>query len=370
MCGAPCGVGRVLSGNQLSGSIPSSIAYASHLQRLWLDNNLLSGSLPDTFKALSKLTSLRVNATSLSGTLPSSLGSFTSLDSLNRSGSGLTCPADHTSCGPSQSLNSSFCQTCASFCQTCGTPASEKMMRAGHGVELGMGAIIGIAVVAVVILLLLLAAVVLFVRRKRQQGPAGLGPSLAAPRCTEFSLDEVQQMANKNHPNIVRLLGFAVGGDLRTRPEHILIYEFVPNGDLHKWIDPGIFGVLMLVVLTGRPLFSESAGETKHILLIASECLASGDSESLRDPRMDTSPKDAVLRVAELAVSCTVERTASRPSMAHIATQLQAVREEVAGKEELGAATKVDAQVQEMKNAVANVLSLDAEIDLIAQQFS
>ncbi|CAI5515867.1 unnamed protein product [Closterium sp. Naga37s-1] len=168
-------------------------------------------------------------------------------------------------------------------------------------------------------------------------------------------------MANKNHPNIVRLLGFAVGGDLRTRPEHILIYEFVPNGDLHKWIDPGIFGVLMLVVLTGRPPFSEFAGETKHILPIV---------KSLRDPRMDTSPKDAVLRVAELAVSCTVERTASRPSMAHIATQLQAVREEVAGKEELGAATKVDAQVQEMKNAVANVLSLDAEIDLIAQQFS
>ncbi|CAI5996439.1 unnamed protein product [Closterium sp. NIES-65] len=68
------------------------------------------------------------------------------------------------------------------------------------------------------------------------------------------------------------------------------------------------------------------------------------DSESLKDPRMD-SPEDAVLRVAELAVSCTVERTASRPSMALIATQLQAVREEVVGKNELSAASKVDAQV-------------------------
>ncbi|CAI5986682.1 unnamed protein product [Closterium sp. NIES-64] len=64
-------------------------------------------------------------------------------------------------------------------------------------------------------------------------------------------------------------------------------------------------------------------------------------------------PGEAVLRVVELAVSCTVERTAGRPSMAHNATQLQAVREEVVGKEESGAAIKVDAQVQEMKDAVA-----------------
>ncbi|GJP81964.1 hypothetical protein CLOP_g12093, partial [Closterium sp. NIES-67] len=48
----------------------------------------------------------------------------------------------------------------------------------------------------------------------------------------------ILQMADKNHPNLVRLLGFAVGGDLRVKIEQILIYEFVPNGDLHKWIDP------------------------------------------------------------------------------------------------------------------------------------
>ncbi|CAI7880829.1 unnamed protein product [Closterium sp. NIES-54] len=80
----------------------------------------------------------------------------------------------------------------------------------------------------------------------------------------------------------------------------------------------------------------------------ASECLTSGNLASLKDATMDA-PDDAVLRVAELAVSCTVERTASRPSMALIATQLQAVREEVAGKEELREAVKVDTEVQEMR---------------------
>ncbi|CAI5986684.1 unnamed protein product [Closterium sp. NIES-64] len=68
---------------------------------------------------------------------------------------------------------------------------------------------------------------------------------------------------------------------------------------------------------------------------------------------MDATPWDVVLRLDELAVSCTVERTASHPSIAHIANHLQAVREEVAGKEESGAAIKVDEQVQEMKDVVA-----------------
>ncbi|CAI5981990.1 unnamed protein product [Closterium sp. NIES-64] len=125
------------------------------------------------------------------------------------------------------------------------------------------------------------------------------------------------------------------------------------------------FGVLMLVVLTGRSSLFEDAGETKHIVVWASECLSLGGSEGLKNPTMDA-PGEAVLRVVELAVSCTVERTASRPSMAHIATQLQAVREEVVGKEESGAAIKVDAQVQEMKDAVAGEDSLEAQLQMIA----
>ncbi|CAI5502188.1 unnamed protein product, partial [Closterium sp. Naga37s-1] len=97
------------------------------------------------------------------------------------------------------------------------------------------------------------------------------------------------------------------------------------------------FGVLMLVVLTGRPPVSEDGGESKQITSWASNCLSLNDIESLKDPGLEA-PRDAVQRLAELAVSCTVERSASRPSMAHIATQLQAVREEVAGKKELCAA--------------------------------
>ncbi|GJP48856.1 hypothetical protein CLOM_g8134 [Closterium sp. NIES-68] len=246
---------------------------------------------------------------------------------------------------------------------------------------------------------------------------------------------EVQQIALKNHPHIVRLLGFAVGGDMRTRPEQVLIYEFAENGDLQKWIDtkapfhlsmkqqldiligaargfeylhsfglvhrdikpanillgadmqakiadfglmrkeegstvgttrvmgtPGYvdpiyfrtskatsatdvysFGVLMLVVLTERnfPL-NTNDGECDHILSWVEACLASDNPTRLKGLSMDA-PDDAVLRLAQLALSCTVERTASRPSMAGIAKELLAVRDEVVGSL-LSAAIKVDEQ--------------------------
>ncbi|CAI7778608.1 unnamed protein product [Closterium sp. NIES-53] len=392
----------------------------------------------------------------------------------------------------------------------------------GGGGGLSMGAIIGISVAAVIILLLL-GTTLLYLRHQQQQEPKGAGGSLAASHCTEFSLAEVlkatnnwsqdhhlgsgsfgdvykgvsprdgttvwavkrarlmvvgfqkeiEQMADKNHPNIVRLLGFAIGGDLRSRPEQVLIYEYVPNGDLQKWIDPkaerplnlkqrldiligmargfeylhgfGIvhrdikpanvlitnsmqakiadfglvrmgegttigttrivgtpgyvdpvysrtskataasdvyrmseataasgvysFGVLMLVLLTRQAPLSETAGKSWQIIPWASECVNSGELGSLKDPNLDA-PADAVLRVAQLALSCTVECTAARPSMAEIANQLQAIRDEVVGKEELRAAVKVDSQVQEMKDAFVGIEGPETEIQMMGDSFA
>ncbi|CAI5489940.1 unnamed protein product, partial [Closterium sp. Naga37s-1] len=267
---------------------------------------------------------------------------------------------------------------------------------------------------------------------------------------------EVQQMADKNHPNIVRLLGFAVGGDMRTRPEQILIYEFVSNGDLdqsikneasfslsfqqrldiligaargfeylhsfglvHRDIKPAnillgenmqakiadfgllrvgegttvgttrvmgtpgyvdpiysrtskattatdvySFGVLMLVVLTGRSPRSADVEKNSHILKWVEECVSSKKSALLKDVRMDA-PDDAVLRLAQLALRCTVQRTASRPSMADIANELQGIRHEVVGKEELSAAVKVDELAEERRIGMSLRKSLGAELEAI-----
>ncbi|CAI7908138.1 unnamed protein product, partial [Closterium sp. NIES-54] len=148
--------------------------------------------------------------------------------------------------------------------------SSNESSSAGGGGGVSLGVIIGVVVAAVVILLLLGAAL-LYVRQRKSTGS-----SLASSHCMEFSIAEVlkatndwskdnqlgsgafgdvykgvsprdgttlwavkraklifvdfqkeiQQMADKNHPNIVRLLGFAIGGDLRSQPEQVLIYEY------------------------------------------------------------------------------------------------------------------------------------------------
>ncbi|CAI5526670.1 unnamed protein product [Closterium sp. Naga37s-1] len=97
----------------------------------------------------------------------------------------------------------------------------------------------------------------------------------------------------------------------------------------------------MLVMFTGRPPFVEGDGQDQLVTKWASDCLSSGDSGSLKHPTMDA-PPDVVLHVAQLALTCTAERTAARPSMAHIANELQSIREEVVGKVELIAAVKVE----------------------------
>ncbi|CAI5468257.1 unnamed protein product [Closterium sp. Yama58-4] len=50
---------------------------------------------------------------------------------------------------------------------------------------------------------------------------------------------EVSEMATKNHPNLVRLVGYCLDfSPVTERMEQIVIYEFMPNGDLEHWIGP------------------------------------------------------------------------------------------------------------------------------------
>ncbi|CAI5504720.1 unnamed protein product, partial [Closterium sp. Naga37s-1] len=51
---------------------------------------------------------------------------------------------------------------------------------------------------------------------------------------------EVEEMASKSHPHLVRLLGYCVDMDMMTgQLEQIVIYEFCLNGDLEKYLSGG-----------------------------------------------------------------------------------------------------------------------------------
>ncbi|CAI5475702.1 unnamed protein product, partial [Closterium sp. Yama58-4] len=129
------------TGNNISGSIPSTITALSRLVYLSLGQNpLLSGSLPRALSRLTTLKELTLDGTNISGELPRFLTALTRLDSFNvldtkingtmpaTYGSlklssfgfaGLTCPMDYTSCEINQNRSSKFCTFCSSFCSTC-----------------------------------------------------------------------------------------------------------------------------------------------------------------------------------------------------------------------------------------------------------
>jgi hypothetical protein len=71
-----------LDGNQLNGTIPSTLGALTILTYLALSDNQLSGTIPSSLGTLTALTSLSLDINELSGTIPSSLVALTTLRSL------------------------------------------------------------------------------------------------------------------------------------------------------------------------------------------------------------------------------------------------------------------------------------------------
>ncbi|MBO1348618.1 MAG: putative Ig domain-containing protein [Hormoscilla sp. GUM202] len=81
-----------LSGNNLSGTLPSELGDLSSLQYLWLYNNDLSGTLPSELGDLTNLHLLDLNDNSLSGPIPSELGELGNLQFLDLYSNDLSGP--------------------------------------------------------------------------------------------------------------------------------------------------------------------------------------------------------------------------------------------------------------------------------------
>ncbi|CAI7781362.1 unnamed protein product [Closterium sp. NIES-53] len=66
-------------------------------------------------------------------------------------------------------------------------------------------------------------------------------PPSPLPPPSPLSPRQVEEMASKNHVNLVRLLGYCRHMDTATGAiEQILIYEYMHNGDLEGWVGPGV----------------------------------------------------------------------------------------------------------------------------------
>ena len=82
--------GLILSGNQLSGEIPTELGNLSNLRELYLHSNQLTGEIPTELENLSNLTTLVLSSNQLTGRIPTQLGSLSNLTRLFLYGNQLT----------------------------------------------------------------------------------------------------------------------------------------------------------------------------------------------------------------------------------------------------------------------------------------
>ncbi|CAI7763665.1 unnamed protein product [Closterium sp. NIES-53] len=258
-----------LSGSQLSGDRFLEGLTLPALQFLNVSNNGLTGSIPESLTTITSLAYLNLTFNHFKGTIPPSLGGLKQLTTLDTNDTSLTCPDSYSSCGVPQDPSSGFCRACPGFCKTC-----DKRKPLPWAVIAGVVA--GVVVTAALAALLYfycvdkplvsskaaaqvcqeysLAAVAKATNGWSEANLLGTGgfgdvyrgvsptdgaTQWAVKRAKTVTTDfdkEVCAMATKDHPNLVKLLGFAIGITDQTRVEQILIYELMPNGDLSHWI--------------------------------------------------------------------------------------------------------------------------------------
>ncbi|CAI6011096.1 unnamed protein product [Closterium sp. NIES-65] len=354
------------------------------LQFLNLSSNRLRGSLPESLTTMSNLVTLSVAFNYMEGTIPPALGKLRNLSTLDTNTSGLKCPDSYSSCGVPQNTTSGFCRTCPDFCSTSTTHvwrASQPLQQAARTFSIWIQES---------------KAATLFTLEGMGVDEKNLPFTLHRIRCLPAPLYRVcsalllptalvsSKAAAQHHPNLVRLLGFAIGITDKRRVEQILIYELMPNGDLSRWIGKGehfnscahallrgdSFGILMLELITGRHVITnsfethsdEEAGQQLHILRWVQQQLGQLGNRAvvagLKDARMEAWD-DLVLRVVDLALRCTAKHSAMRPAMGVIAAELETVLVALGGERRNSAARQVDQQVEEERMAD---LDLDAEI--------
>ncbi|RLM91719.1 LRR receptor-like serine/threonine-protein kinase RPK2 [Panicum miliaceum] len=321
-----------LSRNSLTGSIPLHLTDASHLQVLRLDHNRLSGTIPPSFSELAQLTVLDVSFNNLSGDIPN-----------------LRHPAD---CGffIGNPLLHQCLGTNASLPPTEEISSSKGVKKWGARFK-SLIVILVAASAAVISFLLVILLFFVCERRKRAKisnlrtkvvvtftdappeltyenliratsnfsiqnliGSGGFGATYKAELVPGFLVSvkrlamgrfqglqqfdaEIRTLGRIRHRNLVTLIGYHLG-----EPDTFLIYNYLSG---KRSLDPS-FSQFGDIVSWGRMLMQED-----------------NTSEFFSRGLLDAARKDRLTEMLKIALSCTSESVAVRPSMRQVAAKLK-----------------------------------------------
>ncbi|RLN29043.1 putative leucine-rich repeat receptor-like protein kinase [Panicum miliaceum] len=132
------------------------------------------------------------------------------------------------------------------------------------------------------------------------------------------------EYANPNSPFIKPLimldLHLFLGGFIRATPE---TRRYHATGKPTTKSDVYSFGVVLLQLVTGRPAVLRDP-EPASVIQWARQRLARGNIEGVVDPRMrGDHDVNGVWKAADVALKCTAQSSAHRPTMADVVAQLQ-----------------------------------------------
>ncbi|WMV36468.1 hypothetical protein MTR67_029853 [Solanum verrucosum] len=220
-----------LSSNELYGTIPSDISrLIGFIVTVDLSSNLFSGAIPSDISNCSHLNSLKLENNKLEGLIPPEIHLLKRLKTFNVANNMLTGPVPNFVTFPIESYanNSGLCGSPLELCVTERVILKlEKIVTRMNFIELSKATSnfsqdneIGNGMLGKVYKALVPNGWTVAIKRLQ-----------SSEDLEEEFVSEITTLGILRHPNLVSLIGFCY-----ERDERILVYKYMPNGNLHEWL--------------------------------------------------------------------------------------------------------------------------------------
>uniref|UniRef100_A0A0D9XRH5 Receptor kinase-like protein Xa21 n=1 Tax=Leersia perrieri TaxID=77586 RepID=A0A0D9XRH5_9ORYZ len=281
-----------LSSNHLTDQVPSSLGQCVQLQILKLDGNFLEGSIPESFNNLKGIHTLDLSQNNFSGKIPSLFESFHLLQYLNLSFNDFSGPIPAGSPFDNSSVvflqgNKGLCTLIenSGFVRCSSATTNTRKQKTSHVLK----TVLPIAVVSIILLLCLIATIFIKKARKAQTSFEIRNKKLEKVSYTDiikatdqfssnnlvgsgrfgkvykgtfhFSIDplaikvfnleqhgasksflhECEALRNIRHRNLVKVITICSSFDHTGKEFKALLFQYMSNGSLEKWIQSTIF---------------------------------------------------------------------------------------------------------------------------------